>query len=108
VYPTLSDFVVEKALALVYFILLIAAGVFFYWLRSRCLVLYGLSEIAVALLLMFQWCWPHGALTHALLGQELTFLDKLLPNLLTWFVGVYAFVRGCDNFVTGARSVRDF
>jgi hypothetical protein len=29
-----------------------------------------------------------------------------MPNLLTWFVAVYAFVRGCDNFVTGARSPR--
>jgi hypothetical protein len=100
-------------MAFVSFILLIGAGVFFYWLRGRCLVLYGLSEIVVALLLMVQWCWPHGPLTHAYLlygsgpVPDPSPLD-FMPNLLTWFVAVYAFVRGCDNFVTGARSPRDF
>jgi hypothetical protein len=83
-------------------IVLIAAGLFFYWLRIRCLVLYGLSEILFALLLMFLWCWPYRPAFLLIGGYSWPL------SLVAWFVAVYAFVRGCDNFVTGARSARDF
>jgi hypothetical protein len=55
-------------MAFVYCIMLIAAGVFFYVLRTGCLVLYGLSEFLFALLLMFLWCWPQGPILIAVGG----------------------------------------
>jgi hypothetical protein len=85
-----------------YFAVTIAAGVFFYWLRGNCRWLYGISEILVALLIIFLIWFPHGP--TALLISDVTIWDILLSKTVSIFVGVYAFVRGCDNLIGGLRE----
>ena len=85
-----------------YVVLTVAAGGFFYWLRGCCRWLYGLCEILIALLIIFLIWFPHGP--HVLGAGGDTLWDIFLTKTVSIFVGVYAFVRGCDNFVTGLRN----
>jgi hypothetical protein len=89
-----------------YLVLTILAGVFFYWLRGRCRWLYGLSEIFVSVIIIFLIWFPHGPRLLAIGGDS--FWDIFLSKTVSIFVGVYAFVRGCDNLVTGLRNPDNF
>jgi len=85
-----------------YFVLTVAAGGFFYWLRRHCRWLYGLSEILIALVIIFLIWFPYGPRVLGLAAT--TFLDIFLSKTVSIFVGVYAFVRGCDNLIGGLRE----
>jgi hypothetical protein len=93
---------VVKKMAWLYMALTIAAGAFFYWLRGRCRWVYGIVEIAVALLIIFLIWFPHGYRLLSVGGE--TFWDIFLSKTVSIFVGVYAFVRGCDNLIGGLRE----
>jgi hypothetical protein len=88
-----------------YIALTIAAAIFFYWLRCRWLGWYGVSEIVVALLLIYLAFFPH---TNYMLVKNSGVWDRLLTEPVKIFAGIYAFVRGCDNIVTGLRKGREF
>jgi hypothetical protein len=88
-----------------YIVLTIAAGTFFYWLRCRWLAWYGFSELIVALLLIYLTFFPH---TNYLLLVGGGSWDKAFTEPVKLFAGIYAFVRGCDNIVTGLRNPREF
>jgi hypothetical protein len=85
----------------IYFGLTVLAAMFFYWLRSWHRVLYGLSELGVALLLMYLAYFPH---TNYLLLEGGGVWDLILTKPVQIFAGIYAFVRGMDNIVTGLRD----
>jgi hypothetical protein len=89
----------------VYSVLTVIIRLFFYWLRSNRRVWYGFSEILVAFGLMCVTYFPHGgmvALAAAYVSP--TILDTLTSRAVPFFASVYAFVRGCDNFVAGLRE----
>jgi hypothetical protein len=88
-----------------YVVLTVAVATFFYWLRCRSLPWYGFSELVVALLLIYLAFFPH---TNNLLLNRSTVWDTILTEPVKIFAGIYAFVRGCDNIVTGLRKARDF
>jgi rhomboid family protein len=88
-------------MAWIYFGATVLAGVGAYWLRNNHRAMYGLSEIAVGLLLMYLAWFPH---SYALLYSEPGAIDKLLTMPVQIFAGIYAFVRGCDNFLSGVRD----
>jgi ABC-type transport system involved in cytochrome c biogenesis permease subunit len=92
-------------MAWLYIVLTIAAALFFYWLRCRWLAWYAFSEIMVALLLIYLAFFPH---TNYLLINGGGFWDTVLTEPVKIFAGIYAFVRGCDNIVTGLRNPIDF
>jgi hypothetical protein len=88
-----------------YIVATIIAGLGFYWLRSNHRAWYGLSEILVALGLMYVIYFPHGGggvLTGG--GVAPSFLDTVAVQAVPVFVTVYAFVRGCDNLIGGLRE----
>jgi hypothetical protein len=92
----------ELAMPWVYSVGTVIIGLFFYWLRSNCRVWYGVSEILVAVALMYVAYFPHGGgfiLTggHAPSPLIPSILDKLISVAVPVFGSVYAFVRGCDN-----------
>jgi hypothetical protein len=86
----------------------VIAGLFFFGMRLKCRVLYGISEIIVAFGLMYIRYFPHGG-GHILGNGGLppSFLDTLAVEAVPIFVSVYAFVRGCDNLVTGWPWLQD-
>jgi hypothetical protein len=90
----------------IYIVMTIIAGCFFYWLRTWCQWLYGLSELVVALLIIILTWLPHGELPYALVvsHKAVPFTDILAPKIVSIFVGVYALVRGVDNIITGLRQ----
>jgi hypothetical protein len=88
----------------------VIAGLFFFGMRLKCRLLYGISEIIVALGLMYLRYFPHpaqGVLSIGMTGPPPTFLDTLAVEAVPIFVMVYAFVRGCDNLVTGWPWLQD-
>jgi hypothetical protein len=86
----------------VLFVLAVVASSFFYWLRSNHRSLYGLSEIVVGLfifLLLFEII-PQ----PILLVKDNTAALGLMTNVVAFFTGAYAIVRGLDNIITVLRS----
>jgi hypothetical protein len=87
------------------FFVLIGIGIFFYWLRYRHRLLYGILEILVALVLLYVGIFP--AETYALLIREPPRSDIVIAGvtkMVTVFGAVYVFVRGLDNIDTGLPS----
>jgi hypothetical protein len=87
-----------------YTALTVIVGLFF-WVRTNHRVWYGLSEIVVAFGLMYLAYFPHGGRV-ALQAHyvEPSFLDVLTGRTVPLFASVYAFVRGCDNFLSGLQE----
>ena len=86
------------------FVLAVVASGGFYWIRSRNRILYGGIEIAVGLaifLILFKII-P----SPTLLAADDTPRPEWLavPNIVGFFTGVYAIVRGWDNIITQLRS----
>jgi hypothetical protein len=91
----------------VYSVATVIIGSFFFWLRNTHRALYGLSEILVAFALMYVAYFPHGVGGAFLITDVIvppTLWDILASKAVTFFGSVYAFVRGCDNIVTGLRE----
>jgi hypothetical protein len=89
-----------KAMLWVYFVVSVLFGALLYWLRCRHRVLYGMGEILVALLLLYLFFFPETANVLGVggwtgsLGQV---WGGYLSRAVTWFVLLYALVRGLDN-----------
>jgi hypothetical protein len=93
------------ALGILYMVLTLCAGMFFYWLRNNHRILYGTSEILAALALMYFMYFPHGGpvlLTGGYIAP--TWLDVTRSKSVGFFASVYGFVRGCDNIGTELRA----
>jgi hypothetical protein len=84
------------------FIGIVAAGIF-YWLRNQHRVVYGATEILVglAILLVVFDIIPTPIILTAD-GDESAW--HTVPNIIGFFTGVYALVRGWDNIITELRS----
>ncbi len=92
-------------MAWLYLVLTIAAGGFFYWLRGSCRSLYGFLEIVVALVIMGMAVFSDGsACGNCLLISGPLLSQVVLTKSIGIIGGIYGFVRGLDNFVTGLRS----
>jgi hypothetical protein len=76
----------------------IAAGFFFYGLRCRQRLYYGLFEVAVALVIIFLTFHPG---TVFLITEDYTWWGWLLSKGVGVLAGVYAMVRGLDNIGQG-------
>jgi hypothetical protein len=84
----------------VYFVLTVLFGLFLYWLRCRHRVLYGATEIVVALLLIYTFFFPeHRGVLQMMewVGSLGPVWGELLSRSVTLFGGLYALVRGLDN-----------
>ena len=91
------------------FCITLAAGVVAYWLRVNYRWLYGSSEIVVGIRIMFiAWFPPYSYL--AIIAGSVTskFFSSFVPiffsSFVPIFIGIYAFVRGCDNLFTSLRE----
>jgi hypothetical protein len=74
-----------------------------YWLRDQHRVLYGTTEIVVGLpiLLVVFDIIPTPIILTADSGESPW---HTVPNIIGFFTGVYALVRGWDNIITELRS----
>ena len=88
----------------VFFVLAVVASGVFYSIRSRNRILYGGIEIFVGLaifLILFNII-PSPTLLSA---DDMPRPEWLaVPNIVGFFTGVYAIVRGLDNIITELRS----
>ena len=83
----------------------ISAGVGFYWLRYKHLLVYGLSEVFIAVVLMIVTIFP--AETYNIIYNEPSSSDVFIAwitRIATMFGAVYVFVRGLDNIDTALPS----
>jgi hypothetical protein len=82
-------------------VLLLAAiaGLFFYLVRSRWPLVYGIVEFAVALAIIFVTFFPQT--NNLLLEQEPPWWGVQLTKLIGSTAGVYVMVRGLDNIERG-------
>jgi hypothetical protein len=87
----------------VWFFATVLFGLCLYWLRCRRRYLYGVAEFLFSLLIIYLTFSPHSPAVLGIGGD--TLLDRLMPQIVQIFVGVYALVRGMDNIVTGLREV---
>jgi hypothetical protein len=86
----------------IYFVLSLIVAGFFYWLHGRNRILYGVFELAVAVLLLLLVFAPHpDVLTADNSGPEWFFP---LSKVISFFAAIYAFVRGWDNILTQLRN----
>ena len=88
----------------VLFVFAVVASGGFYWIRSSNRILYGAIEIAVGLtifLILFKIV-PSPTLLTADDTPRPVWLA--VPNIVGFFTGVYALVRGLDNIITELRS----
>ena len=81
----------------IFILLTVCAGLFFYWLRGRFRLIYGMCEIGVALVIISLTFYPQ---THNLLIQMPTFYEILLSKGVGVLGGIYVMVRGLDNMDT--------
>jgi hypothetical protein len=89
----------------VYSLVTVIIEIYFYWVRSNYLILFGFSELFVAFGLMYITYFPHGGpVPMTAVFRELTFWDTVTSGAEPFFVIVYAFVRGWDNVITGLRK----
>ena len=95
----------------VYSVATVVVGLAFYQLRSfnnKSRVYYGWIEIIASLVLMYKVYFPHGEF-HSVFSTGgdggPSFLDTVTSQTVSFFVSVYAFVRGCDN-IRGGRPFR--
>jgi hypothetical protein len=86
-----------------YLTLAVIAAVFFYWLRARYRILYGLSEIAVSILILVLIFIPPTKDSALLISSGSPWFPTL-TNAVSLFAGIYAFVRGLDNIVSTLRN----
>jgi len=81
-------------MGVVYIVLTIAAGLFFYRLRGLHPFAYGVAEVLVATCVIFLTFYPPEEFlttdNYSLLGVELS-------RVVGIFAGIYIFVRGMDN-----------
>lgn len=87
---------------LVYFCGTILLARFTYWLRVRHRAIYGIGEIAIALVIIYQ-ATSVGS-PGFLLDEDADMSFFLLGKIIAFFAGIYAFVRGIDNIVVGVRG----
>jgi hypothetical protein len=85
-------------MANVWVLITIGLGFFFYGLRCRQRLYYGLTELAVALVIIFLTFHPPAIY---LITDEYSFWGWLLSKGVGFLVGVYAMVRGLDNIEQG-------
>ena len=76
----------------VYFVMTFAIGVLVHWFRGRYRFLYGVSQILVAILLVYLAFFPHGANVFLISGPSLW--DILMTNTVNIVFGIYTFMRG--------------
>jgi hypothetical protein len=90
----------------VLFVTTIVIAFIFYWLRKNHRILYGLIEILVALFFIYVTYFSPPGPTFLVWGKIVPapLIYTLVQRSVTFFVGVYAFVRGFDNLVTGLRE----
>jgi hypothetical protein len=75
-------------------LLTITAGLFFYWLRCRFQLLYGLCEILVAVVVIHLTFLP----AAIVLGTgAVSFASLLMSKAVGIIGGIYILVRGMDN-----------
>src|ERR1700680_1350556 len=77
----------------------VCLGLFFYWLRCRWQLVYGLVELVVALAVIILTFYPQ---THYLLqGAGPPWLGWFLSKSVGISAGIYVMVRGLDNIHNG-------
>jgi len=79
---------------MIFILLTVAAGLFFYWLRGRFRLIYGMCEIAVALAIISLTFYPP---TYYLAYDMPSFFEMLLSKSVGVLGGIYVMVRGLDN-----------
>jgi hypothetical protein len=88
----------------VLFVLAVAASGGFYWIRSNKMILYGTTEIIVGLVI-FLILFEIIPTPDFLVGDNLPGAEwRAFPNVVGFFSGAYAIVRGLDNIITELRS----
>ena len=90
-------------MAVLFFLLAVFGGLFFYWLRCKHKILYGLSEVAVGIailalrLFVLQPRFPISEEKDSTLFNAMTLTIAL-------FIGIYVMVRGLDNIAMGWKE----
>jgi hypothetical protein len=77
----------------------IAFGLFFYLLRCRWQLFYGLVELVVALAVIFLTFYPQT--NYFEFSQGPTLVGRLLSRSVGASAGIYVMVRGLDNIGKG-------
>jgi len=85
-------------MANVWVLVTIGLGFFFYGLRCRQRLYYGLTELAVALIIIFLTFHPPAIY---IISDDYSFWGGLLSKGVGFLAGVYALVRGLDNIEQG-------
>jgi hypothetical protein len=90
----------------VLFVITVIIAFIFYWLRNNHRISYGVIEIVVALFFIYATYFAPPGPTFIVAGTVVPapFLYTFAQRAVTFFVGVYAFVRGLDNLITGLRE----
>lgn len=81
-------------MSVIYFILTVAAGLFFYRVRELHPFWYGTGEIVVALAMIYLWYSPP---VNFLLADEMSAWGLALSRSVSLVLGIYLLVRGMDN-----------
>ena len=89
-------------MANIWMLVTIMFGVFFYALRCRQRLWYGLIELAVAFIIIFLTFHPPGPIVLAV--DEPTWWGTLLTRCAGSLAGVYFIVRALDNIEKGLPS----
>jgi hypothetical protein len=87
-------------MAVIGFFVTVCLGLFFYWLRFRWQLVYGLVELVVALAVIFLTFCPQNPIYLAVnAGPSLW--GWLLSKSVGASAGIYVMVRGLDNIHNG-------
>jgi hypothetical protein len=78
----------------------VCLGLFFYWLRFRCRLVYGLVELVVALAVIFLTFYPQSP-NYLSDTQVPPWWGSFLSISAGMSAGIYVMVRGLDNIHNG-------
>ena len=87
-------------MAVVQILTTVGVGLFFFWLRGRYQFVYGLIELAAALIIIFLTFVPQGPAYLELMSQP-SLLGSLLSKAVGVSAGIYVLVRALDNIEKG-------
>src|SRR3974377_761570 len=90
-------------MANVWFVITIGVGLFFYVLRCRRILYYGVIELIVAVVIIFLTFHPPFV---TLIADEYSWSGLLLSKGVGVLAGVYFMVRALDNIEKGLPSQR--
>ena len=83
---------------ILYPLITIGGGFFFYWLRQRYRLAYGACEIIAAVLIPYYTLFPPD---QGILGNEGTAIQHLLFQVVFLLAGIYIMVQGLEDVRQG-------